>query len=123
MSDARITRPRRLFLEHMGIVGQATFEELKTALVGKGAEKMDITTLYRMIEIFTKQGIIHETTRLDERFVFLAKEDFAPGYDAIHITVCDHCGHVETSYTPLPEHISESITQSRMDTCDHCPAE
>lgn len=55
MTEARVTRPRRLFLEYIGITGQATFDELRTALVGKGSEKMDVTTLYRMVEIFTKQ--------------------------------------------------------------------
>ncbi len=105
------------------MVGQATFSELKAHLTGKGEDKMDITTLYRMIEIFTKQGLIHETIRDDERFIFLAGEDYAPGYDAVHISVCENCGHIDTEYTPLPDHITESITQNRLDTCDHCPAE
>lgn len=78
MSEARVTRPRRLFLEFMGMNGQATFSELREKLAGKGPTKMDMTTLYRMVEIFTKQGIIHETMRLGERFIFIAKEDFAP---------------------------------------------
>lgn len=123
MTEARVTRPRRLFLEYIGITGQATFDELRTALVGKGSEKMDVTTLYRMVEIFTKQGIIHETQKDGERFIFLAKEEYAPGYDAVHISVCEHCGHIETKYTPLEDNMIESVTQSRLETCSHCPVE
>ncbi len=35
MTDTRITRPRRIFVEYIGTVGKATFTDLKANLVGK----------------------------------------------------------------------------------------
>ena len=34
MTDTRITRPRRIFVEYIGTVGKATFTDLKANLVG-----------------------------------------------------------------------------------------
>lgn len=35
MTDTRITRPRRIFVEYIGTVGKTTFTDLKANLVGK----------------------------------------------------------------------------------------
>lgn len=55
MVDARITRPRRLFIEAIGNNPKILFSSLRDQLVGKGEDKMDLTTLYRMVETFKKQ--------------------------------------------------------------------
>lgn len=74
-----------------------------------------------MIEIFKKQGIVHEVERNGERIVYLAGADYAPGYDAVTISVCENCGHIETSYAPLPDNILESHTVNKLEMCEHCP--
>ena len=83
MTDTRITRPRRIFVEYIGTVGKATFTDLKANLVGKWEGKMDLTTLYRMIEIFKSQGLIHEVKHQNERIVFLVTDDFNPNRDSV----------------------------------------
>lgn len=120
MSDTRITRTRKIFIEYISAHNESSFSELKANLVGKWPEKMDATTLYRMIETFKKQWLIHEANRHGERIIFLAGADYTPGYDAVTISVCDHCGHIETKYSELPDNFSESFTENRLETCAHC---
>ena len=120
MTDTRITRPRRIFVEYIGTVGKATFTDLKANLVGKWEDKMDLTTLYRMIEIFKNQGLIHEVKYQNERIVFLVTDDFNPNRDSVEISICENCGNIETIYEPLPPNFTARSIENRLKSCDKC---
>lgn len=120
MSEARITRPRRLFIEALQKTQKSTFSELKTELVGKWSEKIDLTTLYRVVETFVRQGIVHEIEQNGEKIIFFASENFDPKKLSSEIIVCEKCGHIETKYENLPETITSRHIVSRKSECENC---
>lgn len=119
MADIRITQPRRLFASTISQFQNISFSELKKILVGKWEGKMDNTTLYRIIDTFKSQWLLHEVNTKWERILFLAGT-YNPKSDAVHITVCENCGNIETKYTPLPNNITHSITENRTSSCNKC---
>lgn len=63
MTETRITEPRKRFVEVLGNNPRITFDDLKKELVGKKGEPgMNLATLYRIIDAFKDQGLIHEMT-------------------------------------------------------------
>lgn len=120
MTDSRITRQRRIFVEMIGQLGRTTFAELKKMLVGKGEGKMDITTLYRIIETFEKQGLIHAIEVGGERIIVPVKAERVSDNDALTITLCENCGAIYDEYSPLPHNYSQSITHARIKSCSAC---
>ncbi|MBC7504038.1 transcriptional repressor, partial [Candidatus Gracilibacteria bacterium] len=63
MSESRITEPRKRFVEVLGLSTRITFSDLKKELVGKkGQPGMNLATLYRIVDTFKAQGLIHEMT-------------------------------------------------------------
>lgn len=120
MSDTRITRPRRLFVEAIGAKNQATFSELKDILVGKGEDKIDLTTLYRSVETFKKQGIIHEINHENERIIFLAGENFHPKKVAAELHFCENCQKTSAKYSPLPSACVFREIVNITTSCSYC---
>lgn len=120
MTDTRITRPRRIFVEYIGKVGKCTFKNLKKALVGKGENKMDTTTLYRMIDIFEKKWIIHQIPLKWDKIIILSEGDFSPDIQSVTITACENCGRIETKYALMNANLSSSTTYNYRKSCEHC---
>lgn len=120
MTTTRITRPRRLFVDALSQKEKMTFSELKDILVGKWEHKMDLTTLYRVIEIFKKQGLIHEIDHKNEKVLFFSGENFHSGKNSSEIIICENCGHIETKYDLLPANTLEQNIVTRLKDCEHC---
>lgn len=55
MTETRITEPRKRFVEVLSQNPRTTFSELKKELVGKGDSRMNLATLYRIIDAFKAQ--------------------------------------------------------------------
>ena len=120
MTEPRITRQRRLFVEALGQHPQTTFSELKKQLVGKGENHMDLATLYRIVETFRSQNLIHEIDIAGERVIFPCKAELTTDNDAITITFCENCGTIYDEHTPLGNNYTQSITHARVKSCSSC---
>lgn len=71
MSDSRVTEPRKRFVELLSENPRITFSDLRKQLVGKkGQPGMNLATLYRIIDAFKDQGLIHEMSVAGERVIF-----------------------------------------------------
>lgn len=55
MSENRITEQRKWFVEALGENPRITFSELKKKLVGRGDSRMNLATLYRIVDAFKDQ--------------------------------------------------------------------
>lgn len=119
MSEARITKPRRLFVEVMGNYDKVSFSELKKILVDESDDKIDITTLYRTIDVFKKQGLIHEVEWKGERYFFLSTADNSEG-SAIVVSVCENCWNMFDSRKKLSENLVSSYEEQRLKNCSNC---
>lgn len=60
MPISRITLSRKRFVEVLGQNTRITFTDLKRDLVGKGDSRMNLATLYRIVDAFRDEGIIHQ---------------------------------------------------------------
>lgn len=120
MSESRITRPRIIFAETLNSFGQISFSELKKLLVGKWEGKMDTTTLYRVIELFKKQWLLHEIMIDGERVLFLCKAKNSTTHDAVIITFCENCGRIYDEHIPLAQGVSSQYTEIRTKMCKNC---
>lgn len=81
---------------------------------------MDITTLYRIADLFIKQHFIHEIFINGERNFFLCKAEKTSEHDAVTITFCENCHHITDEHTPIDANIISSYTEKRLKTCNHC---
>lgn len=81
---------------------------------------MDLTTLYRVIDIFKKQGLIHEIDYKNEKILFFSGENFHSGKNSSEIIICENCGHIETKYELLPANTLEQNIVTRIKNCEHC---
>lgn len=120
MSEPRITQPRRLFVEAISQIDKTTFSELKKQLVGKGDNKMDLATLYRIVETFRDGGLIHEMEVAGERVIFPCRAEHTTNHDAIVLSFCENCGEVYDEHSPLPSNQAKSMTHIRLKSCPAC---
>lgn len=81
---------------------------------------MDLTTLYRVIDIFKKQGLIHEIDHKNEKILFFSGENFDSKKDSSEIIICENCGNIETKYEKLPENILKQNIVTRSKSCENC---
>ncbi len=121
MSDNRITEPRKRFVEMLWEHPRITFSDLKKNLVGKKWEEgMNLATLYRIVDAFTRQWLIHEMTIAWERLIFPCQCDTATGDDSITITFCENCGVVYDNHTRIPTNYTTMQTFARTKSCQSC---
>lgn len=120
MPEPRITNQRRRFVEALSRQPKTTFATLKQELVGKGPEKMDLATLYRIVETFRSQGLVHEIEVAGERVIFPCHAEHTTDHDAITLSFCENCGEIYDEHTPLPPNQSKSETYIRLKSCPAC---
>ena len=120
MSDSRITLSRRRFVEELQKSARVTFSDLKKTLVGKGDSRMNLATLYRIVDAFRDQGLIHEMTIAGERVIFPCQCEEATKDDAISISFCENCGAIYDIHAKLASPYISSITYARMKSCNAC---
>jgi len=120
MSDTRITEQRKWFVEALGESPRITFADLKKKLVGKWDSRMNLATLYRIVDAFKAQGLIHEMTIAGERLIFPCQCGDATPTDAITITFCENCGAVYDQHTRITAPYTMMETFARVKSCNAC---
>lgn len=81
---------------------------------------MNLATLYRIVDAFRDQGLIHEMTIAGERVIFPCQCDHAEKDDAITISFCENCGAIYDVHTKLASPYISSITYAHMKSCNAC---
>ncbi|MBP6981907.1 transcriptional repressor [Candidatus Gracilibacteria bacterium] len=120
MPISRITLSRKRFVEVLGQNTRITFTDLKRDLVGKGDSRMNLATLYRIVDAFRDEGIIHEMTIAGERVIFPCQCENAHKDDGIVISFCENCGAIYDQHTKLASPYIGSMTYNRMKSCSAC---
>ena len=120
MSDTRITLSRRRFVEELGKASRVTFSDLRKSLVGKWDSRMNLATLYRIVDAFRDQGLIHEMTVAGERVIFPCQCENPGTTDAITISFCENCGAIYDVHAKLASPYISSETFARMKSCGAC---
>ncbi|PID84556.1 hypothetical protein CSB09_00390 [Candidatus Gracilibacteria bacterium] len=120
MSTTRITEPRRRFVEVISQHTHITFKELKKKLAQGPNAAMDLATLYRIVDAFKKEGLIHEMKVAGERVIFASRSENSTSEDAVIITFCENCGAISDEHSPLPANHTFMETHARVKSCDHC---
>lgn len=120
MTETRITEPRKRFVEVLSDHPRITFSELKKILVGKGDSRMNLATLYRIVDAFKDQGLLHEIDVAGERVIFPCQCENGSKNDAVTISFCDNCGTLYDVHSKLVSPYTSSITYNRMKNCNAC---
>lgn len=121
MAENRITEQRKRFVEILSQNTRITFRDLKKALVGKKWEEgMNLATLYRIIDAFEAQGLLHEMEIAGERVIFPCQCENPGPNDAVTISFCENCGAIYDVHTKLASPYISSITYARMKSCHAC---
>ncbi|MBS9784301.1 transcriptional repressor [Candidatus Gracilibacteria bacterium] len=118
MATTRITEPRRRFVEIISQHTHITFKELKETLVSGKDATMDLATLYRIVDAFKKEGLIHEMKVAGERVIFASRSENSG--DGVIITFCENCGSITDEHIPLPSNHTFMETHARVKSCDDC---
>ncbi len=118
--DSRITMHRRRFAEVVSQKPHITFTELKKLFVTK-KEGMNLATLYRIIDAFKLQGLIHEIELGGERVIFLCHcMDRAETEKGIIITACTNCLSIVDNHFALEAPVTDSTTIQYVRSCGNC---
>ncbi len=121
MSDSRITEQRKRFVEILGVSPRITFSDLRKDLVGKKWQPgMNLATLYRIVDAFQDQWLIHELTIAWERLIFPCQCEDATREDAVTITFCENCGAVYDQHVRLTAPYTMMETYARVKSCNAC---
>lgn len=121
MSASRVTEPRKRFVELLGQNTRITFDDLKKELVGKkGQPGMNLATLYRIVDTFKAQWLIHEMTIAGERVVFTCQCTDGRADDAVTISFCENCGAIYDTHTRLSGSLTMSTTYQQTKSCNAC---
>ena len=81
---------------------------------------MNLATLYRIVDAFKAQGLIHEMTIAGERLIFPCQCHNPSENDAVSIQFCENCGAVYDNHSRLPVQYTMSETYARMKSCKMC---
>ncbi|MBC7498297.1 transcriptional repressor [Candidatus Gracilibacteria bacterium] len=121
MSDSRVTEPRKRFVELLSLSSRITFSDLRRDLVGKkGQPGMNLATLYRIVDTFKAQGLIHETTIAGERLIFACQCADGRIDDAVTISFCENCGAIYDTHTRISAQLTLSQTYQQTKSCSAC---
>jgi len=96
----RLTPQRQLVLEAVGDLGHATPEEISAA-VRRTASGVNISTVYRTLELLEELGLVQHTHLGHGAPTFSVASD----HDHVHL-VCRDCGSVEEASTEV---MAESV--------------
>jgi|GEM_PF-945297 Fe2+ or Zn2+ uptake regulation protein len=120
MSETRITEQRKRFAEILGKYPRVTFSLLKQELVDVKEYRMNLATLYRIVDAFKAQGLLHEITVAGERVIIPCQCEHATQNDAITITFCENCGAIYDTHSRLNPPYTMSETVARVKSCKMC---
>ncbi len=126
MTASRITESRRRFVEYISLHPVATFTELRNALVLRKEKKkliqpgMNLATLYRIIEAFKENRLIHEVEVQGERTIVLCQSIHGAEQSGVIIEICARCHSVHDSHFSPKAPVLESLTIQHLATCNAC---
>lgn len=121
MPENRITEQRKKFVELLSQNTRITFRDLKNGLVWKKWEEgMNLATLYRIIDAFEAQWLLHEMEVAGERVIFPCQCENPGKEDAVSISFCENCGMIYDVHTKLSSPYISSMTYARMKSCRSC---
>lgn len=81
---------------------------------------MNLATLYRIVDAFRDEGIIHQMEIAGERVIFPCQCEHATKEDGIVISFCENCGSMYDQHTKLSSPYIGSMTYNRMKSCGAC---
>ena len=108
----RLTPQRQLVLEAVGQLGHATPEEIVTA-VHRTASGVNISTVYRNLELLEELGLIQHTHLGHGASTYSVASD----HDHVHL-VCRDCGRVEEATVDLVAGVVTRLADERGFTVD-----
>lgn len=106
---------RRRVLEYFQTKESITFSELKKQFLE--TKEMNPTTLYRILDTFLREHIIHEIRVNDERIFTLChghKEEW------VKLSYCTKCSHIAESHFPLSPEALKSESVEYLKSCPFC---
>lgn len=103
----RLTPQRQLVLEAVQQLGHATPEEIATA-VRKTAAAVNISTVYRTLELLEEIGLVQHTHLGHGAPTYSVAND----HDHVHL-VCRDCGGVDEAPPDVATPIVEELARSR----------
>ena len=118
MSASRITMSRRRFVEELQKSSRVTFSDLRKSLVT--SEHMNLATLYRIVDAFSAQWLIHEMTIAWERVIFPCQCENPSENDGVTVSFCENCGAIYDVHTKLVSPYISSMSYARMKSCNAC---
>jgi Fe2+ or Zn2+ uptake regulation protein len=118
MPVSRITMSRRRFVEELQKSSRVTFSDLRKSLVKTG--HMNLATLYRIVDAFSEQGLIHEMSVAGERVIFPCQCENPGEAEGVMISFCENCGAIYDVHTKLTSPYIASMTYARMKSCNAC---
>jgi Fur family ferric uptake transcriptional regulator len=108
----RLTPQRQLVLEAVGALGHGTPEDIANA-VRKTASGVNISTVYRTLELLEELGLVQHTHLGHGAPTYSIPSDD----DHVHL-VCRDCGAVEEMETALLEDVVRRVSAERGFTVD-----
>jgi Fur family ferric uptake transcriptional regulator len=108
----RLTPQRQLVLEAVGELGHGTPEDIATA-VRKTASGVNISTVYRTLELLEELGLVQHTHLGHGAPTYSIPSDD----DHVHL-VCRDCGAVDEMETALLEDVVRRVSAERGFTVD-----
>lgn len=81
---------------------------------------MNLATLYRIVDTFKDQGLIHEAIIAGERLIFACQCTDGKLDDAIAISFCENCGAIYDTHTRLSGQLTISNMYQQTKSCTGC---
>ena len=81
---------------------------------------MNLATLYRIVDTFKSQGLIHEMLIAGERVIFACQCADGRPDDVITISFCENCGAIHDTHTRLSGQLTSSYTYQQTKSCSLC---
>ncbi len=116
--EPRSTHARKRFLDILSSTKRLTFTELKDLLIS--TKEMNLVTLYRIIDTFKEQGIIHELDMAGERVFFLCSCTEKKEETAVEISYCTKCSEIQDTHSPVDPSVESSQTFIKTKFCKNC---
>ncbi len=115
--DMLSTIHRRHILSFFESHKAASLSELKENFVG--TSEMNQTTLYRILDKFIEEWIIHKAEFASEKYFTLC-QCHKDNEKAVKLKCCVNCHSIEDAHTPLAPDAMKSETIELVKICNHC---
>ncbi|GAB0174233.1 MAG: hypothetical protein HHAS10_01120 [Candidatus Altimarinota bacterium] len=107
---------RRHILSFLENVKTSSLRKLKECFIH--THEMNQTTLYRILDKFMSEGIIHRVEYDGEKYFTLCQ--CKKKEDAVTLKCCINCHSIEEKHTPLAPDSIKSETIELIKNCNHC---